>query len=366
MQEIAAPSEDIPFESHDLSQLTPQERTAAIERACAELQGSFDLDHGVLLKVAHFACGPGEPDRLFVAIHHFAVDGLSWSVFWEDLEQAYRQAADGANVSLPLKTTSFKAWTMQLQQLAQTPRVVDSAEAWLRRPWNEVARLPADLDADARSNTNSSAAQVVLELSADDTRRLLGGYRRPEHVIIAALARYLSTWTASKTILIDILGHGRDAASDEVNLSRTVGFTLSYNPVVLRHPTWDATPATLEAVTAQIDEQPEGFTFELLRFLAPDPGLRDRLSELPRSELLFNYSVNVATQQGALWRAAAEATGPDESPTGLRQYPMAVRATLAPNLQLAFVYSAALHRASTVEAMAAEVGSTIRLLLERR
>lgn len=203
-------------------------------------------------------------------------------------------------------------------------------------------------------------------MSADDTRRLLGGYRRPEHVIIAALARYLSTWTASKTILIDILGHGRDAASDEVNLSRTVGFTLSYNPVVLRHPTWDATPATLEAVTAQIDEQPEGFTFELLRFLAPDPGLRDRLSELPRSELLFNYSVNVATQQGALWRAAAEATGPDESPTGLRQYPMAVRATLAPNLQLAFVYSAALHRASTVEAMAAEVGSTIRLLLERR
>ena len=41
---------DVPFESHDLSGLSPQERTAAIERVCTRLQGSFDLGQGLLLQ----------------------------------------------------------------------------------------------------------------------------------------------------------------------------------------------------------------------------------------------------------------------------------------------------------------------------
>ena len=131
-QEIAPPSGEVPFESHDLSGLPPAERAAAIERVCSRLQGSFDLGQGLMLRVAHFGCGPDEPDRLFVTIHHFAVDGLTWAVFWEDLEQAYRQAARGDSVSLPPKTTSIKTWATQLERLVQTPHVADTAAEWLR------------------------------------------------------------------------------------------------------------------------------------------------------------------------------------------------------------------------------------------
>jgi amino acid adenylation domain-containing protein/non-ribosomal peptide synthase protein (TIGR01720 family) len=363
-QEIAAPGLEAPFQSHDLSALPARERSAAIERVCTELQGSFDLGEGLLLRVAHFVCGPDEPDRLFVTIHHFAVDGLTWGVVMMDLEEAYRQAEAGIGVSLPPKTTSFKAWATQLEGLAQTPRVVDTAGRWLSLPWDEVAPLPLDFGADRLANTNASAAQIAVELSPEETTRLLGSRRRPEHVILAALARCLSSWTASPSVLIDVLGHGRDAAFPGVDLSRTVGFTLSYNPLLLRHPDGEGTLGTLDAVTAQIQDAPEGFSFELLRFLSSDVGLRERLSALPRAELLFNYA---GAQDGhakdALWKPAPEPTGPEEGPGGLRQHPVAVRAALTPNLRLTFVYSRELHEKSTIEAKASEVSETIRRLV---
>jgi non-ribosomal peptide synthase protein (TIGR01720 family) len=232
------------------------------------------------------------------------------------------------------------------------------------QPWNEVSAIPLDFDAEGGSNTYGSAAAVDSELTAEETRRLLDGHRRPENVIIAALAGCLSDWTSSPTVLIDFLSHGRDAAVEGVNLARTVGFTLSFNPLVLSHSTWDGTPETLATVTAQIDRLPEGFTFELLRFLAADSDVRDRLNALPRAELLFNYAgTPVRPGNDAPWQEVAGPTGPDESPRGQRQYLITVRATVAPNLRLTYTYSKQLHQAATIEAKAAEVAATIRGLL---
>jgi amino acid adenylation domain-containing protein len=362
-QEIVSPADRVAVETHDLSGLTDAERTAAIERVCGRLQESFDLGEGSLIRVAHFRGGAGSSDHVFVTIHHFAVDGLTFRVFWEDLEQAYRQAASGADIALPPKTTAFRSWVLELERLARSPRVADTTSAWLRLPWHEVAPLPTDLSTDRARNTNASAAAVDVELGTDDTRRLLGGRRRPEHVIMAALAHVLSDWTASPTVLVDVLSHGRDAAADGVNLSRTVGFMLSYNPVVMRRAAWRGSPEDLDDVIAQIEGMPEGFTFELSRFLGPDEALRDRLTALPRADVLFNYAGVAASLEGdAAWREVDGPTGQEESPRGLRQYPLAVRATLTPELRLTFVYSTELHHASTIRARAAEVAAMVRKL----
>jgi non-ribosomal peptide synthase protein (TIGR01720 family) len=366
-QEIVAPSSEIPFESHDLTGSSPAEQSARIEEVCAQLQGSLDLAQGPVLRVAHFDGGPDAPDRLFVTIHHFAVDGLTWEVFWEDLEDAYQQVVGGADVSLPPKTTSYREWSIQLEHLARSPRVVGTAETWLRLPWDQVAALPTDRSTDRGRNTNESAAAIEVGLSDADTRRLLGSEVRPEHVILTAIASSLSAWTASPTVLIDVLGHGRDATLEGINLSRTVGFTLSYNPLLLTHPTWTATPDVLREVTTQIETGPEGFTFELLRFLVPDPALRARLDELPRADVLFNFAgVHDDPRTDELWRRSDEPTGSEESPRGLRQYPIAVRATLRPHLHLSVVYSTELHAPETVQARADEFVAAIRDVLERQ
>ena len=82
-------TDEVPFESHDLSGLDSRARSARIAAICEELQGSLNLTHGPVLRVAHFGCGPDQPDRLFFTMHHFVMDVFSWDVFWEDFESAY-------------------------------------------------------------------------------------------------------------------------------------------------------------------------------------------------------------------------------------------------------------------------------------
>jgi non-ribosomal peptide synthase protein (TIGR01720 family) len=160
-----------------------------------------------------------------------------------------------------------------------------------------------------------------------------------------------------------VLSHGRDAVSEGINLSRTVGFMLSYNPVVMYRPAWHGTPEDLDAVIRQIEEGPEGFSFELLRFLGPDQALRDRLTALPRPDVLFNYAgVAASLEGGAQWREVDGPIGQEESPRGLRQYPLAVRATLTPDLRLTFVYSTELHSEATIRTRAGEVAAMVRRL----
>jgi hypothetical protein len=131
--------------------------------------------------------------------------------------------------------------------------------------------------------------------------------------------------------------------------------------------TWGADPETLRSVVAQIEDRPEGFGFELLRFLSPDGDLRARLTEFPRAEMLFHYDgTGAAPPDDVEWPVASERRGSDDSPRGLRQYPLSVRAALGPTLRLTFAYSTNLHSAATIEAKAAEVVATIGLLLQER
>ncbi|MFP6517372.1 pyoverdine non-ribosomal peptide synthetase/polyketide synthase PvdL, partial [Pseudomonas aeruginosa] len=74
---------------------------------CAELfakaQRSLDLEQGPLLR-AVLVDGPAGEQRLLLAIHHLAVDGVSWRVLLEDLQQVYRQFAEGAEPALPAES----------------------------------------------------------------------------------------------------------------------------------------------------------------------------------------------------------------------------------------------------------------------
>jgi hypothetical protein len=87
---------------------------AALEALGREAQASLDLARGPLLR-AVLAEYQGE-QRLLLVIHHLAVDGVSWRILFEDLQQAYEQ---GAQAQLPARTSSVRDWAGQLQDYAR-------------------------------------------------------------------------------------------------------------------------------------------------------------------------------------------------------------------------------------------------------
>ncbi len=94
------------FATIDLSKLSESDPCAAIAETAAELQASFNLTEGPLVRIALVNLGGDRPQRLLIVIHHLAVDGVSWRILLDDLQAIYQQLSHAQAIQLPPKTTS--------------------------------------------------------------------------------------------------------------------------------------------------------------------------------------------------------------------------------------------------------------------
>lgn len=92
--------------------------TEELEEVIEACQRSLDLRHGPLLR-ALLAALPDGSQRLLLVVHHLVVDGVSWRILLEDLQQAYQALATGEMPHLPAKTSSFKVWAERVQEHAR-------------------------------------------------------------------------------------------------------------------------------------------------------------------------------------------------------------------------------------------------------
>ncbi len=92
------------------SRATRDDELAAL---CDEAQRSLDLEQGPLLRAVLVGMADGT-QRLLLVVHHLVVDGVSWRILLEDLQQAYAKAP------LPAKTCAYQHWARQLQAHART------------------------------------------------------------------------------------------------------------------------------------------------------------------------------------------------------------------------------------------------------
>ncbi|MCA1681998.1 MAG: amino acid adenylation domain-containing protein, partial [Actinobacteria bacterium] len=210
----------------DLSEVDGVARASAIQEVLEEVDSSFDLGRGPLLRAVLFDLGAGQRPVLLVAAHHLVVDGVSWRILLEDVESAYRQALRGEKVRLGLKTTSFRDWARRLSEHAAAGGFAGEREYWAGVGRGVDPVLPAD---DTGPNTVGSTRSVTVALDRQQTRALLqdvpGVYRTQiNDVLLAGLGRVLGRWTGRERVLVDLEGHGREDLFDGVDLSRTVGW----------------------------------------------------------------------------------------------------------------------------------------------
>ncbi|WP_342706338.1 amino acid adenylation domain-containing protein [Burkholderia arboris] len=333
------------------------ERLAAMRAAAAEAERDIDITHGPLL-AARLFCVADEPlARLFVSVHHLAVDGVSWRVLLEDLHAAYH------GQPLPEKTTSFREWAMHLQQLSRSPAIGAEARLWHALVAQPVEPMPVDYPAaGAASNAVGDAASVSFELDEAATtallRRLPRAYdTRINDVLLAALAQACSMVTGNARTRIDLESHGRHVSDAPLDLTRTVGWFTSIYPVVLEADAWHTPEEALRAARQQLREIPaEGFSYSLLRYLSPDDAVRDSLAALPSADILFNYHGRLDTvlQQSEGWRPAAEDLGSLRAERSQRTHAFEIVAAVVDGrLQVDWRYGERLHRRQTVENLAA-------------
>jgi amino acid adenylation domain-containing protein/non-ribosomal peptide synthase protein (TIGR01720 family) len=325
-----------PFLAVDLSALPPSLVAEVVERVAAATQVSFDLARGPLVRCVAFFLGDGRPGRLLLAVHHWAIDGVSWRILLEDLVTAYGQAARGEEIELPAKSASYRDWALALEAAAGTLDLSGELAHWQKMEQARgLPRLAPATPADA-PDTVAGARSVTLALSPEDTEALLREvaevYRtRIDEVLLAAFARAFAVRRGVRSLLVDVEGHGREDLGAGLDLSRTVGWFTAIYPVLLEIEDAADPVACLRAVKESLRRTPgHGIGYGLLRYLRTAAAAA-RVRALPRAEIVFNYlgQLDQALPEGAPFGPAREARGPEHSPRNRRPHLLEVSGSIA-------------------------------------
>jgi amino acid adenylation domain-containing protein/non-ribosomal peptide synthase protein (TIGR01720 family) len=355
----ASADEKAPFLLIDLSELSDRDQGRAVEEHSTALQASLNLSDGPMLRVALFDLGSARPGRLLIAVHHLVMDGVSWRIFLQDLLTAYGLLSSGKRLKLPPKTTSFQYWSQRLQDRAREEELRKELHHWLRHAGADAARLP--LDFPGGENSEKSAETVTVSLGPEETEMLLrevpAAYRTEVNdALLAALLRVVSRWTGSRTVLVELEGHGREDLFDDVDVSRTVGWFTSFYPVNLGLPRADGPGELLKAVKEQLRQAPsKGIGYGLLRYLCPDQQVIERMKSLPQPEIAFNYlgQFDQTLPEDSPFDAAEESQGPDRSLKGRLSHLLEINGGVSKGrLTLEWTYSGNLYRRATIMELA--------------
>jgi amino acid adenylation domain-containing protein/non-ribosomal peptide synthase protein (TIGR01720 family)/FkbM family methyltransferase len=369
---------ELPCACVDLSAISSTEvQLAKLAQTTAQSQESLSLTDGPLLRVVLFELGEKSGQRLFLVIHHLAVDGVSWRILLEDLQRAYEQAARGEEIELPPKTLSFKAWAEGLQRYARENAALQvEASYWEAQLAKPKMRLPVDTPIERGVNsvtTVGSARSLSLSLSTEATRALLqdvpGVYRTQiNDVLLSALVRAFQQWTGeSGALCVEIEGHGREEILEGQQLSRTVGFFTTRYPVILEVAA-DAGPGeSLKTLKEQLRAVPQhGIGYGLLRYLSGDKQLAERLREAAKAEISFNYlgQLDQSVDATSIYKPSPEATGSDRGLLDRRQHLLDISGFVTGGqLHMNWTYCSNAHDEQTIGRLAHEFMKSLRALI---
>lgn len=340
------------------------ESAEQLHAMCNEAQRSLDLQHGPLLRAVLVSLADGS-QRLALIVHHLAVDGVSWRVLLEDVQQAYEHLAAGGAIELPAKTSAFQRWTARLESDVSR---FDAQLTYWKKQHQAAQDLPCERPQGSLQNLHGE--KIEWRLDAERTRQLLqqapSAYRtQVNDLLLTALARTVSRWTRQPGTLIELEGHGREDLFDDIDLTRTVGWFTSLFAVNLTAT--EDLDGSIKSIKEQLRAVPDkGLGYGVLRYLAA-PSVRAELASLPQPRITFNYLGQFDRQfdDAALFVPAAETSGVAQDPAATLANWLTVEGQVyGGELSMSWGFSRDMFEDATVQKLVNDFANELHALIE--
>jgi len=309
----------------DLSNVADAGLSAEIQRECRAAHASLDIEHGPTMRVVHFDLGAARTGRLFVVVHHLAVDGVSWGVMLRELDSwlAGESSASGG------RPTSFAQWAARMAAYAGSDALARELSYWEKVGRTTSIVLPRDRTVVAERDIVENANTVSVSLSQAETDDLLqrvpAAYRTQiNDVLLAALARAMSGWAGDGELLIDLESHGREDLFPGLDVSSAVGWFTAMFPVAIPASRGDV-GRSLREVKERLRAVPRrGVGYGALREITGLSSLREQSTP----EIAFNYlgQMDQLLAGSRLLSFAREASGAWQGPRARRRHPIEINA----------------------------------------
>lgn len=330
-----------------------------IQTKCNEYQQSLDIENGVLVRAVLFETPEQqEHNRLLIAVHHLAVDGVSWRILLEDLEWLLTGLYDKKEVKLGNKTSSYRSWYEALERYSQSNDLREQANYW-----NDVVRqestLPVDKARKQQVTINETQSHLV-RIGSAQTKQLLHEVPKAYHteindILMAALCSAICKWSNNSHIVIGLEGHGRESINGITeDISRTVGWFTNMYPVMLSlEPEAIRDEAALvKSIKEQLRKVPaKGMGYGVLKYICKEQSLQGK----DPWNIVFNYlgQIDNVASRSEWFYGAAESAGESISSSYPVHEKIAINSLVTGGeLMLNWTYSTADYEEATIQSLA--------------
>ena len=297
----------------DLRRASEDQLSTLITDLSSAHQRSLNITQGLLIKAVLVKMPVTEThNRLLIAIHHLAVDGVSWRILLEDIELLFKAFLAGKQPNLGLKTSSYRQWYIQLEQYGNSNNLQKQTAYW-EKIVNSYQPLPVDKPFAGAVQSRDRGVKVA-QLATEQTRALLQDSSRLYHtdindILLSALYLTVQNYTGNNTFTIGLEGHGRQHIAPTIDTSRTIGWFTTHYPLLLE--TFNGGSAledVIKSVKEQLRQVPDkGLGYGVSRYIN---GIQSLQTGEPW-DIVFNYlgQLDNILTQGNYLKAATESAG---------------------------------------------------------
>jgi amino acid adenylation domain-containing protein/non-ribosomal peptide synthase protein (TIGR01720 family) len=304
-------------------------------------------------------------NRFLIIVHHLAIDGVSWRILLEEMEQLLSQHSAGRPLTPGIKGSSYRQWYQALEQYSNSYRLNAQLPYWE----NTVNRFePLPVDSNYEEVVTQRLAAYTVQLSKNDTQQLLQEAPKAYHteindLLLAALAKTISKWSRNNQVIIGLEAHGREDIAEGTDLSRTIGWFSSVFPVLLNTGGTEKESELVKSVKEQLRAVPgKGLGYGVLRYISKKPSLQTARPW----EIVFNYlgqTGNVISSR--FFTAANESAGDNMAEGSVQHNKMEIVSIVeGGQLKVNWRYSARHYRESTIEHLATSFVTNLQLLIQ--
>ncbi|QEM12508.1 non-ribosomal peptide synthetase [Mucilaginibacter rubeus] len=201
----------------------------AMQQLGSKAQHDLNIQPGKNMKLVLFQLE--NESRLLIIIHHLVIDGVSWRILVEDIDNLLLQYKAGTPLALPAKTTPYTTWAEKLKE-----HYSEKDDAFWNKLNNSNFNAPVK-DNPGGTNRIQDARTIKFSLNKELTRQLTEqtgfAYNTGiNDILMTALALACSREFDIDSLVVDVESHGRDSIRG-INISRTLGWFTAFYPIHL-------------------------------------------------------------------------------------------------------------------------------------
>jgi amino acid adenylation domain-containing protein/non-ribosomal peptide synthase protein (TIGR01720 family) len=335
---------------------------------CADkYQRSLDIIDGQLVKFVWIQTPQAEvSNRLFIAIHHLVIDGVSWRILLEELENLLISAQNDEKIDLGSKTSSYRQWYEALKKYGQTPALHSQIAYWATAVTNYS---PLRIDKEYSGIVKAREVDALaIRLNKQQTKNLLQEVPRVYHteindILLCALVKTICDWNETNSMVVGMEGHGREHVAEEIDLTRTVGWFTTLYPLYLNTSGTVGLGDLIKTVKEQLRQLPEkGLGYGVLRYIN-----KDDLLQGDAWDVQFNYlgQLDSIVKDSQILAVGKESTGTGKSEEQGVSEKLSVNSFIREGeLVVTFSYSTLHFHGETIEKISQSFVSNLALLID--